>query len=373
MSRHDTGAPEAGETVDAGEPLNLLLYGAFDEKPTGPTRVTDGLATALADRGHGVRILTNGTGKSHPHDRVTVTNVPIDPSSVREFRRVHRWVRSFAREHAVEFDAFHAVAGYGYAADLNTVQGFLTELDLLRFARAALPDLRTTAGGILYSLLKLRGVRRCDTVVTTSPVSDRQLRQYGRVTADRTIPLGIPTDRLLSPTPVGDPPKVLVVGRIEPRKGQHRVLGHLDPGAEEYELDVVGGVADEGYAARFRDRWSERMVGYVPDDRLTELYRKADIVAMPSYHETFGLVGLEAVASCCALVITDACGFAQLASSTVDNGLFVVPDGRVAAETVRNLCDRPDLDVVQQRAREYAETLTWDEVAAQYEPMYRRA
>lgn len=219
--------------------------------------------------------------------------------------------------------------------------------------------------------MRLRGIRRCDAIVTTSPVSDRQLRQYGRVTADEMIPLDVPADRLAEPTPVGDPPQVLVVGRIEPRKGQYRVLAHLDPDASAYEVDIAGGVTDGTYAARFRDRWHDRMRGYVPDDRLRELYCEADIVVMPSYHKTFGIVGLEAIASGCALVVTDTCGFAQLPDSTTDNGVFVVADGRKAAETVRTLCGRSDLASVKRRARKHAESVTWSEVAACYESLYR--
>jgi len=320
--------------------------------------------------GNVVEIITAGTQTEHPDERITVTNVPIEPGSVYRFWKIHRWVREYVTENRSEFDIFHAVGGFSYPADVNTVQGALTDIDLLRFAPDALAPPREFLGANVYSLLKAGGIYRSKRIVTTSPVSRRQLRGYLRKQEDRTIPLGIATDQLGEPGQVSAPPKVLFVGRIEPRKGQHRVLRHLDPNSGAYEIEIVGGIADEAYLDRFQARWADHVHGHVRDDELADFYSEADIVVMPSYHETFGIVGLEAIANGCAVVATDVTGFALLPGSNEENGVFVVEDGENAAETIHRLCADPDLRHDKQAAREYAEEFTWNRIAAQYEEVY---
>lgn len=349
---------------------SIALYGPYNEAPTGPSRVTGGLGEGLAKRGNDVEIITGGTRTDHPINSIEVTNVPIEPGSLYRFWKIHRWVRTYINEHRSEFDVFHAVGGFSYPADVNTVQGALTDIDLLRFAPDALAPPREFVGANLYSLMKAHGIYRSERVVTTSPVSTRQLRGYLRKREDRMIPLGIGVDQLHEFGPVSDPPKVLFVGRIEPRKGQHRVLEWLDPDSAAYDVDIVGGAADEEYLTRFRDRWMDHIHGHVSDVELAELYWSADIVVMPSSHETFGIVGLEAIANGCALVTTDATGFARLPESNDQNGILVVEDGKGAATEIRRLCCNDDLYQHKRAARNYAEEFTWDRIAAQYEDVY---
>lgn len=357
-------------TQDSVTGRSVALYGPYNETPTGPSRVTGGLAEGLASNNNTVEIITAGTRTNHSNERITVTNVPIDPGSVYRFWKIHRWVRDYIKDHRSEFDIFHAVGGFSYPADVNTIQGALTDIDLLRFAPDALAPSREFLGANIYSLLKAGGIYRSERIVSTSPVSRRQLRGYLRKREDRMIPLGIATDRFTDPGPVSDPLKVLFVGRIEPRKGQHRVLKNLDPTSDKYDIDIVGGIADEDYLNRFQTRWADQIHGHVSDGKLAEFYRAADIVVMPSYHETFGIVGLEAIANGCALVATEATGFGLLPGSNEENGVFVVEDGEGAAEIINRLCGDPDLLEYKHAAREYGEEFTWSRIAAQYEEVY---
>lgn len=349
---------------------SIALYGPYNESPTGPSRVTGGLAEGLAKRGNDVEVITAGTRTDHSDNRIDVTNVPIEPGSVYRFWKIHRWVRNYIDENRSEFDVFHAAGGFSYPADVNTVQGALTDIDILRFAPDALAPPREFVGANLYSLMKAHGIYRSKRVITTSPVSTRQLRGYLRKREDRMIPLGIGHDQLREPEPVSAPPKVLFVGRIEPRKGQHQVLKHLEPDSTAYEINIVGGIADEGYLTRFKGRWEDHIHGHVSDKELNEFYRSADLVVMPSYHETFGIVGLEAIANGCALVTTDAAGFARLPESNDQNGILVVEEGKEAANKIRQLCCNGDLHQYKNAARNYAEEFTWDRIAAMYEDVY---
>lgn len=99
---------------------------------------------------------------------------------------------------------------------------------------------------------------------------------------------------------------ILYVGRIEPLKGLDILIQAtaLLEDASDTRLVVVGGIPG-------KDRELERMramarglgladlvtfTGAVAHDELPDYYSAADVFALPSYHESFGLVALEAMA-----------------------------------------------------------------------------
>lgn len=108
-------------------------------------------------------------------------------------------------------------------------------------------------------------------------------------------------------------PVVLTVGGIEARKNTRRLLQtmlHLRTGVPEAQLVVAGGASlldhraeaeafhAEAAAAGLRIGPGEAIVltGPLPDAEMPALYRRADVLAMPSLLEGFGLAALEALA-----------------------------------------------------------------------------
>jgi D-inositol-3-phosphate glycosyltransferase len=134
------------------------------------------------------------------------------------------------------------------------------------------------------------------------------------------VPPGVDTD-VFSPgdratarglTGIGRDDAVIVfAGRIQPLKGPEvavkalRVLATQYPDAP-WRLVVVGGESGTGRRTGHRlDELADRLgirqlIDFrppVPAAELVELYRAADVVAVPSYNESFGLVALEAQAA----------------------------------------------------------------------------
>jgi len=105
-------------------------------------------------------------------------------------------------------------------------------------------------------------------------------------------------------------PVVLTVGGIEARKNTRRLLQallHLRERLPRAQLVVAGGASlldHSGEAAAFRavaDAQTSRgeaivLTGPLPDADMPALYRIADVLAMPSVLEGFGLAALEALA-----------------------------------------------------------------------------
>ncbi|MFI9802988.1 glycosyltransferase family 4 protein [Streptomyces sp. NPDC052301] len=102
---------------------------------------------------------------------------------------------------------------------------------------------------------------------------------------------GLPEDRVL----------VLFVGRLVPKKGYDLLLAAADPA---YDLVFAG----DG-SARGSDRPGVHHLGALGAAQLAELYRAADVFALPSAAEGFPLTVQEAMASGLPVVTTDDPGY----------------------------------------------------------------
>ena len=98
----------------------------------------------------------------------------------------------------------------------------------------------------------------------------------------RVIPSGVEIpETVVDPE---DPPHVLFAGRLSPEKG----ILELVEAARGLPLVVAGD-------GPLRDRVPDAL-GFVPHDRLVELYDRAAVVACPSHREGYGVVCAEAMA-----------------------------------------------------------------------------
>jgi glycogen(starch) synthase len=143
-----------------------------------------------------------------------------------------------------------------------------------------------------------------------------------RALADGALPDGFPADG----------PIVLFFGRLEIRKGA-QVLGEAmrlvwkeHPAAR---LVMLGGDNRGGMSERIRrgagphaDRL--HLLGNQPQERLFPGVSAADVVALPSLWEAFGLVALEAMALGRPCVLTSGSGFAEFFHDG-EHGLLVPP------------------------------------------------
>jgi len=104
---------------------------------------------------------------------------------------------------------------------------------------------------------------------------------------------------------------VLWVGSLrwrDPRKGLDTLLAALQllgEGAPPLALvGALGPEADRLAADAWRRRVQLVLCGAIDDIDLASLYRRASVVALPSTHEGFGLIALEAMASAAPVVAT---------------------------------------------------------------------
>jgi len=130
--------------------------------------------------------------------------------------------------------------------------------------------------------------------------------------------------------PVGEPVRYLFVGRLIERKGIDVLLDafrKVDGG----ELWIAGdGPLLHLVETAALDDARVRLLGHIDGVELERLYRRADVLVLPSYYDVWGLVVNEAQAHGLPVIASDEVG---AAADLVDDGVngFVVPTGSAPA------------------------------------------
>ena len=125
------------------------------------------------------------------------------------------------------------------------------------------------------------------------------------------------------------------------------------------------------------DQGIEDMVDFRPHSARSELFRwycVSDVVAVPSYNESFGLVALEAQACGRPVVATDVGGLRHTVRDHYSGLLVTGHDEREWADALATILDDPDDRIrMGANAAVHASTFSWDNTAAATLQAYRRA
>ncbi|MCK6505879.1 glycosyltransferase [Myxococcota bacterium] len=151
----------------------------------------------------------------------------------------------------------------------------------------------------------------------------------------RVIPNGVDLTRFVPRPPLDRPPRVVLgVGRLAPQKG-FDLLARAVRRVPGLRLELVG----EGPQAEALAAEGARLHGWVPD--VAPLLAAADVVAIPSRWEGFGLVAVEAMASGVPVIASAIPGLDEVVG---DAALRVPPeDVDALARALGRLAEEPDL------------------------------
>jgi UDP-glucose:(heptosyl)LPS alpha-1,3-glucosyltransferase len=139
------------------------------------------------------------------------------------------------------------------------------------------------------------------------------------------------------------------------------------------KLLVVGKGNRKGYLARARRLGIGEQVVFAGVTREVEKYfLAADIFAMPSQYDTFGLVVLEAMVAGLPVIVSDKVGSKDLIDSGI-NGFVLEPgaSSRDMATVMDGLMDRDKRDAMGESARNTALRKTWDKMALDTSILYK--
>lgn len=201
--------------------------------------------------------------------------------------------------------------------------------------------------------------RSADAVVCDSEFTARELVRFTGVSRQklRVIRLGIDSSWFASvkaPSPQAKP-FLLFVGNVKPHKNLVRLLDAFASIAEVVPHDLVIVGKKEGFitgdevvkerALRLGDR--VHFTGYIDDAALRQYFSRAEALVFPSLYEGFGLPPLEAMASGCPVIVSNAaslpevCGEAAVycdpysSEDIAQKILLVLRDASLRADLIR--------------------------------------
>lgn len=209
-----------------------------------------------------------------------------------------------------------------------------------------------------------RAVRRSRRVLTVSEAVKREIVSTFGCAEDHVLvtPNGVGAP-FTGSGPVAEGRYFLYVGNDKPHKNVDVLVDGFS-NIDDAMLVLTGGDFE-----RFKSRERVVVTGFVDDSELAALYRGALALVMPSREEGFGLPALEAMASGCAVITSNA---AALVEITGDAALHVEPDAASLADAMTRVASDDSLRrALTSRGIARAKTFTWTRCAELTRAAYR--
>src|SRR5215218_2319170 len=161
---------------------------------------------------------------------------------------------------------------------------------------------------------------------------------------------GVPVDGYPERTGDHDPPRILYVGLLTPRKGVLDLLEAsrlLRERGVAHELWLLGGTPDEGPAAEAEVRagldGSAKLLGTRAPEEMPAEFAAADVFCLPSWWEAMPLSVLEAMAAGLPVVATDVGDVGRAVADGVSGHVVPVRSPEKLAEALEPLLTDPGL------------------------------
>ena len=179
------------------------------------------------------------------------------------------------------------------------------------------------------------------------------------------------------------------VGRIQPHKGPEvliravaEMLKHTPVLRAKLKTVIMGGASGNGSQEPERLKALTQFLGVedviefmppVPRDELSDWYRASDLVCVPSYSESFGLVALEAQACGTPVVATAVGGLRTAVADGISGSLVDGHDPRAWSAVISRLLLEPERRLLlSMGAVEHASHFGWDATARGILDVYDR-
>jgi N-acetyl-alpha-D-glucosaminyl L-malate synthase BshA len=172
---------------------------------------------------------------------------------------------------------------------------------------------------------------------------------------------------------------VLFVGGLEPRKAPDiliKAMSKVVKSVPNSKLVIVGsGSMEKMLKNLVRSLGTSehiRFAGFVKNDEKVLYYRSADVFALPSLYEIFGIVNLEAMACGVPIVASKVGGIPEIVKRG-ENGLLVPPrDVDALADAIIYLLENEDIRKrMGERAKVMVKAYSWEKIAEKYEEVYK--
>jgi glycosyltransferase involved in cell wall biosynthesis len=170
---------------------------------------------------------------------------------------------------------------------------------------------------------------------------------------------------------LGDAPVCLYMGRLHPRKGADVLVRAFKRADLPHTRLVIAG-PDEGLLETIKPHLDERIIitGYLAGQDRLAAFAAADLLALPAVGEGLPMAVLEAMAAGLPVIVSPGCNLPEVSANGA--GLEVEPAVEPLAAALHDLLtDADQRAAMGQAARRLAQSrFSWDAVAEQLEKIY---
>jgi glycosyltransferase involved in cell wall biosynthesis len=179
---------------------------------------------------------------------------------------------------------------------------------------------------------------------------------------------------------IGDRPLIVFLGRVHPGKGVEYLLPALRLLRTSDAVAAIVGPADSAFAAQLKQQaattaTTARVIftGLLAGPERIAPLVDADVVALPSEHENFGVAVIEALAAGCPVVVSDHVGIGQEIIAEGVGSVTSLDPASIAAALDNWLSRRNDITRPFEAARRFAlEAFDWQCIAMRWQSHYER-
>ncbi len=357
------------------------------------------LSKKLADRGHDIIVYTSDLATHYPRvsylNEETIRERNYRGVQVRRFHASNRFRRYpplkgyFRKLMKEDCDLIHA-HGFGYfTSDCSALVSAVRRIPLVLTTHGFFPVTAPTQPALdsLYVALSRNWALKISKKILS--ISDSDASQFKRLVDPNKITVirnAVDTEfwskapsRVLHAYNEFEP-KIGAVGRLTSAKGFQFLIRAAPSILKEIptaKISIVG--KDFGYlrelqrlAEEMRVSRSVSFLGELSDEALKQFYFGCDVIVVPSLHEAFGIVALEAMACGIPLVASDAGGLPEVIKDGTNGLLFKTGDSNGLAEAVISILKHPSTAEMMARNNEKdAVKYSWDTAAELVEREYQ--
>jgi D-inositol-3-phosphate glycosyltransferase len=351
----------------------------------------------LHDLGYGNRVVHISAGPEHPLPKAELLDY------IPEFVR---GIREFAALKSIHYDLIHSHYWLsGIAAGLLQEEWHIPIIQMFH----TLGHMKNKIAGSpdeIADIHRLEGEQQvmdlADRIVAATPAEVEQLTSLYQVDPDKIsiIPPGVDVSHFY-PIPkdeakavIGIPSEaqmILFVGRIEPLKGVDTLLRAMALMREDchiehcnYHLAIIGGdpndhpVDTDSEMYRLKTLCHELgldeavlFLGKRDQTTLPYYYSAAEVLVMPSYYESFGMVALESMACGTPVIASQIGGLAYLVQDGVTGFTVRGRDVKALAKRLTQLIYDPELrQKMGEQAAVYAKSFAWEIITTKIKGLY---
>src|SRR5215472_3580743 len=317
---------------------------------------------------------------------------PIDKHDLYEYLPIFaQRMDEFRRREAAQYDILHSHYWLSGAVALQLAQRwdiphvtmFHTLGRLKQLAHPGEPEPR------LRLEMERRLIAHADRIIAaTEDERTQMIRHCGATAAQvQVIPCGVdlkhfvPHDKLHAREALNldlERPVLLFVGRLDPFKGPDLLLRAAAMMREKAQIVIVGGkLTGDSELRSLRELAADlkigqrvKFLGARPQKEMPVIYSAADVTVIPSYHESFGLAAVEALACGTPVVATRAGGLMTVIRHGETGYLVPRCPGFFAGRLDSLFNDPATLQAMRSAARSSILRYSWQSVAGRMIEVY---